>query len=195
MEKLKTMPVFLAVHYIRKGMGYDVYLREQYGRGETDIGELADLIQESARDCRTWEIWQEKIERRIEKERKEAEGKADERGVAILTMHASKGLEYEKVFLPDCNEGITPHRKALTEEETEEERRVFYVAMTRAKTELTMFCVVPEKKLHESSSYTRPMYPSRFLKEAGYSISSNSLLSKNSSKASEARSYSSSSSI
>ncbi len=195
LEKLKTMPVFLAVHYIRKGMGYDVYLREQYGRGETDIGELADLIQESARDCRTWETWQEKIERRIEKERKEAEGKADERGAAILTMHASKGLEYEKVFLPDCNEGITPHRKALTEEETEEERRVFYVAMTRAKAELTMLCVVPEKKLHESSSYTRPMRPSRFLKEAGYSISSNSLLSKNSSKASEARSYSSSSSI
>ena len=53
-------------------------------------------------------------------------------GVVLATMHSSKGLEYDAVFLPDVNEGIVPYKKAQTEEETEEERRMFYVALTRA---------------------------------------------------------------
>ena len=65
--------------------------------------------------------------------------KEEQEGVHILTMHACKGLEYPVVFLPDCNEGKVPHKKAVTLEEIEEERRMFYVAMTRAKQELRVY--------------------------------------------------------
>ena len=63
-----------------------------------------------------------------------------------MTMHACKGLEYPVVFLPDCNEGKVPHNKAATKEEIEEERRMFYVAMTRAKERLEILYLKNEKK-------------------------------------------------
>ena len=59
-----------------------------------------------------------------------------EPGVRIQTYHSSKGLEYDTVILPDVNEGRTPSKSAHTEPEIEEERRMFYVAMTRAKNNL-----------------------------------------------------------
>ena len=60
--------------------------------------------------------------------------------VKILTMHASKGLEFETVFLPDLYRSNVPIRQGIKEGKTEEERRLFYVAMTRAKENLYLFC-------------------------------------------------------
>ncbi len=57
-------------------------------------------------------------------------------GIILQTAHASKGLEYDAVFVICMQEGFFPHRKASTKAEIEEERRLFYVAMTRARTEL-----------------------------------------------------------
>ena len=62
-------------------------------------------------------------------------------GVHILTMHASKGLEFDNVFLPDLNEGIFPSRQADTPAMIEEERRLFYVAITRARNRLWLMYV------------------------------------------------------
>lgn len=59
--------------------------------------------------------------------------KKDKNGIAIMTMHGSKGLEWNSVFLTGISEGIVPNKKAETSEDIEEERRIFYVAMTRAK--------------------------------------------------------------
>lgn len=59
-------------------------------------------------------------------------------GVCLSTMHKSKGLEWKYVFIIDCVEGITPSKKAETIDDIEEERRLFYVAMTRAKNDLTL---------------------------------------------------------
>ena len=79
-------------------------------------------------------------------EREEEEG-----AVKISTIHASKGLEFDVVFLPRLEEGILPHEKAKeSQEEIEEELRLFYVAITRAKELLFM-------------TYTRNSKPSRFL--------------------------------
>ena len=63
----------------------------------------------------------------------------DERGIRIITMHSSKGLEYLNVWIPDVYEGNIPIRQAKTEDEIEEERRLFYVAVTRAKKCLTIY--------------------------------------------------------
>lgn len=56
--------------------------------------------------------------------------------VEIMTYHASKGLEFDHVFLPGVNRGEVPHGRMLAEQELEEERRMFYVAVTRAKKSL-----------------------------------------------------------
>ena len=58
-----------------------------------------------------------------------------------MTMHGAKGLEYSAVYIPDACEGVTPHKKAVLEADLEEERRMFYVAMTRAKERLRIYTV------------------------------------------------------
>ena len=76
--------------------------------------------------------------------------------VNITTFHGAKGLEYEKVWLPDLNEGIIPSRSSVTQTQIEEERRMLYVGMTRAKTTLIMSYL--------SGTDDNPMLPSRFLR-------------------------------
>ena len=73
----------------------------------------------------------------------------------LLTYHGSKGLEWPCVIMPFLNEGNTPHSKAMQQDEIEEERRMFYVAVTRAKIELYLFWSL--------SNHGNPIYPSRYL--------------------------------
>ena len=73
----------------------------------------------------------------------------------LLTLHGSKGLEFDHVYLMDCNEKNIPHYKARTTQEIEEERRMFYVGMTRAKKLLYLFYVTGTKD--------HPIKVSRFL--------------------------------
>ena len=98
------------------------------------------------------EEWKEYIEQYEEVLKTSSDEKE---GVHIITMHACKGLEYPVVFLPDCNEGKVPHKKAVSKEEIEEERRMFYVAMTRAKEQLEILYIEDKLKKH--------LQPSRFL--------------------------------
>ena len=77
----------------------------------------------------------------------------------MSTLHSSKGLEFEQVYLLDVNEGIMPYKKALLEADVEEERRLFYVGMTRAKSVLQI-CSVKQMN-------NKDMEISRFVKEAG----------------------------
>lgn len=75
----------------------------------------------------------------------------DENPVNMMTIHIAKGLEFDNVFIAGCNEGILPHSRSLkTDAETEEERRLMYVAMTRAKKELFLsFYDIPSRFLGE----------------------------------------------
>jgi DNA helicase-2/ATP-dependent DNA helicase PcrA len=77
--------------------------------------------------------------------------------VSICTLHSSKGLEYENVLILDVNEGMMPYNKSVLAEEIEEERRMFYVGMTRAKQSLIL-CFTNER-------YNKKVYASRFLDE------------------------------
>ena len=88
---------------------------------------------------------------------KEKGGRGQEDALNLMTFHASKGLEFRRVYLIDLNEGLVPHRRAKTKEEIEEERRVLYVAMTRAKEELYL--------LYTEKRGGRDIPPSRFLRE------------------------------
>ena len=80
-------------------------------------------------------------------------------GVTVSTLHAVKGLEFNSVYILNVNEGSIPYRKAVLAEALEEERRLFYVGMTRAKKKLVL-CSVKRQ-------YDREREPSRFLEEAG----------------------------
>lgn len=141
---LKTTNPYAAVNYIRRGIGYDEYLQEyaEYRRMKPE--ELFDTINElaeSSREYKTCGDWFEHMEEYKKELAEQAKRKnyRDFDGVSLSTMHSSKGLEYRIVFIVDANEGITPHHKAAFDEELEEERRMFYVAMTRAKDKLHIY--------------------------------------------------------
>lgn len=160
---LSSLAPFAAINFIRKAMGYEDYLTEYaaYRRmNEADLTDILERIQESARSVASLSSWEASIEAYTEKLKQEA-GKQQERkeGVVLATLHSVKGLEYDRVFIMNVNEGIIPYRKAMLEEAMEEERRLFYVGMTRARKELTL-CLVRRQ-------YDRKMEPSRFLLEAG----------------------------
>lgn len=108
----------------------------------------------------TKEAFFEELQKPVEKKIKEPS--ADE-SLFLYTFHASKGLEFDRVFILDCIEGITPSKNAVSQELLEEERRMFYVAMTRAKEELVL--CIPEQFCGQK------VFASRFIEE----LSSNGL--------------------
>ena len=163
LARLKRMDPYAAVNYIRRGLGYDEYLRQSALEGNGRLQELrqeADWFQKQVREFPS----QAELEEHIlfyEKELESASAKKPGEGcVSLLTMHASKGLEYDAVYLPDCNEGTIPHKKSMKGEQVEEERRMFYVAMTRARKRLTLLWVAGTKE--------EPGFLSRFLSDLGF---------------------------
>ena len=118
---------------------------------------LAEL-EEAARPCATIEEWFRHIEEYTRLLRlKSMKRQEDREGVRLMTLHSAKGLEFDTVFLVEANEGKMPYKKAKTDAETEEERRLFYVGMTRAK-EVLKVSYVKTKNGKETS-------PSRFVDE------------------------------
>lgn len=145
-------------------MGYDDFLKEyaEFRRMKPDeLYEIADELQERAAGFRTLSEWLADIaeyNRKMKEQKEEAKQNAGT-GINVATMHGSKGLEYEVVYILDANEGITPHKRSMLPEEIEEERRLFYVAMTRAKTHLHIYWT--------EEHYNKKLPVSRFVKEAG----------------------------
>ena len=87
-----------------------------------------------------------------------SEKKPEKPGVSIMTLHGSKGLEFEEVFLFDVNERIIPFHRAVLPPEIEEERRLFYVGMTRAKRKLHIWYVRDNMgKSMEMSRFLKPI--------------------------------------
>jgi DNA helicase-2/ATP-dependent DNA helicase PcrA len=95
--------------------------------------------------------------------------------VQLMTMHASKGLEFPYVFIIGMNEGIFPSWRCENEKDVEEERRLAYVGITRAEKELYLTWV---KLKHSFGGKTKPVIPSRFLKEIDESLIKNIELNK-----------------
>lgn len=145
-QMISDQSPYAAIQYLRKSVGYDEFLREyaEYQRLDTDsLTETLDRIQESAKAHATIEEWLSHVEnygKVLKKRQEQRKGQEQEKGIALHTMHGAKGLEYDTVFIIGANEGTMPYRKAKLEKEIEEERRLFYVAMTRAKKQLIITC-------------------------------------------------------
>lgn len=142
MHKLKQFKdLYSRINYIRKGIGIDKYMSENLMGGDKYISYLAtaDWLQDSSRIFGTVDEMNEYAKAYGEyvqdtaHDLKTGTGSGD--SVSVMTFHASKGLEFDIVIIPHVNEGVVPHKKAVGED-VEEERRLFYVAMTRAKDEL-----------------------------------------------------------
>ena len=158
---IKGLSPFAAINFIRKGMGYEEYLREyaEYRKIKPEeLSEILDRLTDSTKGMDSLKEWEDYIEDYTGKLEEQAKKQEQEReGVLISTLHGVKGLEYDKVYILNVNEGSMPYKKAVLEPAIEEERRLFYVGMTRARKELDL-CYVRQQ--HE-----KKREPSRFLEE------------------------------
>ena len=137
---LQRMAPYGAIQYIRKQIGYDDFLKEYAHMRKIKWEDLLDVmreIEERAKEFQSIEEWFSHIEEYTEElNRQKSFAEDNPEAISLMTMHGAKGLEFHTVFIIGANEGITPYKKAETKEEIEEERRMFYVAMTRAKKRL-----------------------------------------------------------
>ncbi len=165
LKNLAALSPYAAIHFIRKGIGYDEFLKtyaDERNVNADDWFDVLDEMQEMARDKKSIPEWLSFVENygdtleEMRQEQKKQQVK-EEPGVSLMTMHASKGLEFPVVFVPTLNEDIVPYRKAVQEGNLEEERRMLYVAMTRAKTYLHLSFV--KERFHKEAE------PSPFLYE------------------------------
>lgn len=151
------MKLYAALMYIRKGMGYEAFLRSEHkGAALEECMETLLRLQTLAGRVSGLAEWERHLQEKKGNDGKQCAGNLQRGGVRILTYHGSKGLEFDYVILPDLNEGIVPHKKAVSEKQIEEERRMFYVAMTRAREKLYLYYTAGTKE--------EPELASRFLK-------------------------------
>lgn len=134
---IKDLRPYAAIQYIWKKIGYGKYC----GMGEVP-NELLSYVGKY-KDIKSF----------ILSFNEKTRDKND--GVVLQTIHASKGLEYDTVIIIGLQEGIMPHSRAGTEEDIEEERRLMYVAMTRAKNRL--YIIARGKESH-GKKYSRFIY-------------------------------------
>ncbi|MGN0246091.1 MAG: ATP-dependent helicase [Lachnospiraceae bacterium] len=117
--------------YIYKAMGYETYYKENVQRD--DYRKIEDnafaIFVGKLKNCNSLE----ELKRDYETDKKSVQMTEN---FFVMTYHASKGLEFDRVYLPDLEYGKVPHGRMLTEKDLEEERRMFYVACTRAKESL-----------------------------------------------------------
>ncbi|MBO4872203.1 MAG: ATP-dependent helicase [Lachnospiraceae bacterium] len=158
LDRMAALRPYARIEYLRREMGLEKYYREQEaekGREKGQITELLDRLQEESAPFATAAEWESAREEMKQETAEDVKTPA----VRLMTMHGAKGLEFDTVFLPGLNEGVIPGPKSISEEDVEAERRLLYVAMTRARRDLKMSFVTKHRG-------TR-LYPSRFLKETG----------------------------
>lgn len=167
-KMLSHMSPYAAVNYILKGIGYEDYINEEIIRKRLNKEEVYAKLTEIKTLSRKYmdiKQWLKYIDEQAEKTKQE--NKSDKRqgnqknsdekdsagAVNIYTMHSCKGLEFKAVFIMDVCEGIIPYNKAVLDNEIEEERRLMYVAMTRAKEKL--YLVYPIKRYGHDTAASR----------------------------------------
>ena len=153
LQMLSKLKPAAAVLYIEKGIGYEKYLTDYAKEKHIKSTVLRKHLEEIKNDCCQYETLQSWMKGIVETDGE----KIATDNIKIMTMHSAKGLEFESVFIVDVNQGIIPTTKAVRNRDYEEERRVFYVAVTRAKKILGVYAV--------TESLGCRAEPSMFIKE------------------------------
>lgn len=135
---MKNLNTSAVIHYIRRVVGYEDYLKNTLNLANDFYEEILEYLDELEQDAVNYPSFTAFLTHITESKHKisELKEKHPVSAVNLVTYHGCKGLEYDYVYMPDCMEGVTPHGKSASPELIEEERRMFYVAMTRAKSKL-----------------------------------------------------------
>ena len=155
LQVLGEKSLIQAIQYIRQHIGYDHYLLEYAAYRKMPLQSLYDVledIEDSASNYDSLIEWETALVEMSQKI-KQTIKKSPTDTVTLTTMHGSKGLEFDTVFIIDVVDGIIPYHKSVTKEEVEEERRLLYVGMTRAKQKLYLY--VPSQK-HGKAAQSSP---------------------------------------
>jgi DNA helicase-2/ATP-dependent DNA helicase PcrA len=161
LKLLVDMTPFAAISYIRNSIGYQEYLEDYAVYRKIKVDELLEILDELMEISKEfesidkWNVHIQKLKEDMENKKKKEEKNIP--SVTMATFHGAKGLEFDNVFIIDANEGITPHNKSIKEEDIEEERRMFYVAMTRARKKLYIY--------YSKERYNKELTASRFIGE------------------------------
>ena len=140
--QIRKRKPYEAIKYIRNIVPYDNYIEDYSQFRKTNLitlKEIANEITEIAKDKNTFEDFFDYINilsNKIKEDRKNSLNYSLDNAVTLSTMHSIKGLEFDIVFIPTVVEGVIPHEKSKTILEIEEERRLFYVGVTRARKRL-----------------------------------------------------------
>ena len=165
---ISKMSPCAAINYIKNVMGYGAFLKEEAYRNEADFSEyqmILDFILTVFKGLRTIKQAIDLLnELRLKIDYENKTRNVDKGGkIGMYTLHSSKGLEFKNVFIVEANEGIIPTNKVESKDDIEEERRLFYVGVTRTKRNL--FLSYTNKKNRDKS---------RFLDELNYSSAKSS---------------------
>lgn len=156
---ISDMSPLAAIKYIRHAVGYDAWLLKyaaSCGAEPAAWQNTLDMFEEYSEMHSSTEAFLHSLSSHHAGENNGADSDTGSKSnLHIMTMHASKGMEFDNVILPDVNESVIPGKRAICRNDIEEERRLFYVAMTRAKHALYISYV---DRLHNKRAY-----PSRFL--------------------------------
>ncbi len=156
-ERIRILRPASSILYIRKKIGYDAYIEEtaRTKKQYDSYMKVLDSILSLSKEFNSIKSFLDECNIRTTFQNNDNNESGSR--VYLYTFHASKGLEFDNVFILDANENITPSKKAESINDLEEERRMFYVAITRAKTNLTL-CYI-------NSRNNEKLYPSRFIEE------------------------------
>ena len=164
LRTISCLNPYSAINYIREAIGYNKYLKTEAENRNSDYDEIMDLLDEfqsMTKDIGTFGDFYDMIEdyRNMINEQNEKVPKlnSEKNLVQLMTLHSAKGLEFKNVHIIDVTEGNIPHKKSRSPSEMEEERRMFYVGMTRSSDELYIY--VP------ASSGDKQNKESRFIRE------------------------------
>lgn len=155
LDRISSLKPYMAIHYIRHVIGLDKELRKDLPAKE--YAQYLQAAEELSYYAKMQDETSEFLEQ-LENIPKEKKTKTEIQGVNLCTYHASKGLEFDVVILPELIEGKVPPKQASGIDAIEEERRMFYVAMTRAKKKLYLFTYENEKEV--SSRFIKPFLTS-----------------------------------
>ncbi len=161
LSNAKKKNVYEMFRYIRRVIGYDEYIKEYSAFRKVNpksLFEILDEIQEGSKGYEKIEDYLTHVDDVItEMREKKKNSNGISNGVVLSTMHSAKGLEFDIVFVTSAVEGVIPHEKSTGIEEIEEERRLFYVAITRARRLLFISII--------KTRYEQAVKPTRFLKQ------------------------------
>ncbi len=152
LNAVKKRKPYDAIRYIRNSVGYDDYVHEYCIYKKIKSKNLFDVLNEFMEASKKFEsindfvdYCQKQVDNDIVNDKQK-----DVEGVVLTTYHSVKGLEFEVVFLISLVEDVLPYELCKTHDEIEEERRLFYVGLTRAKKELYLSTV--EKRYEKEVS-------------------------------------------